>query len=368
MKMFWLSTFFNSIIDEQFTYHEPARHTEAISIFNMNHTAHILGTGGIGIAAGVCLARAGWNVTMVDSNDKKIEAGKRDGMSVDGQIETRAQFVSFQKWSPPANETILLCVKTFDNASVLQRIDNMEHVVPIQNGFDAQLELLHHPAEAIASFVSECDADRPATRITRAGSLHIGARHDINPAQQECIDTLANALAQGKLFPVENVPSIKPFKATKLMYNAAISPLAASAGVDNAQLLIDPLAQKMFFSLLRENYSILRNAGLEMATIGPFHPNTVMRILCTPLLAKCMGVFFRPSLRGTYCSMSPDMGSGRTEVDAYNGHLVRLAGNFPCPINRAVVALVEKISRERLAPSLSHLHELAATLALGVRA
>ena len=210
----------------------------------MNHTAHILGTGGIGIAAGVCLARAGWNVTMVDSNAKKIEAGKRDGMSVDGQIETRAHFVSFQKWAPPANETILLCVKTFDNASVLQRIANMEHVVPIQNGFDAQLELLHHPAEAIASFVSECDADCPATRITRAGSLHIGARYDINAAQQECIDTLANALAQGKLFPVENVPNILPFKATKLMYNAAISPLAASAGVDNAQLLIDPLAQK----------------------------------------------------------------------------------------------------------------------------
>jgi 2-dehydropantoate 2-reductase len=39
------------------------------------------------------------------------------------------------------------------------------------------------------------------------------------------------------------------------MYNTAISPLAASAGVDNAQLLIDPLAQHLFFALLRENYS-----------------------------------------------------------------------------------------------------------------
>ena len=334
----------------------------------MNHTAHILGTGGIGIAAGVCLARAGWNVTMVDSNAKKIEAGNCDGMSVDGQIETRARFVSFQKWAPPTNETILLCVKTFDNASVLQRIANMEHVVPIQNGFDAQLELLHHPAEAIASFVSECDADRPATRITRAGSLHIGARHDMNAAQQERTYTLANALAHGKLFPVENVPNILPFKATKLMYNAAISPLAASAGVDNAQLLIDPLAQKMFFALLRENYSILKNAGLEMQTIGPFHPDTVMQILRTPMLPKLMGVFFRPSLRGTYCSMSPDMGSGRTEVDAYNGHLIRLAGNFPCPMNRAVVVMVEKISRERLTPSHSHLRELAAMLPRGVLA
>jgi 2-dehydropantoate 2-reductase len=334
----------------------------------MNHTAHILGAGGIGIAAGVCLARAGWNVTMVDSNTKKIEAGKRDGMSVDGQIETRAKFVLFQEWSPPTNEIILLCVKTFDNGPVLQRIANMEYVVPIQNGFDAQLELLDHPAEAIASFVSECDANRPATRITRAGALHIGARQDINAAQQERVSTLAHSFERGNVFPVESVANIRPFKATKLMYNAAISPLASSAGVDNAQLLIDPLAQKMFFALLRENYSILKNAGLEMQTIGPFHPDTVMRILRTPMLPKLMGVFFRPSLRGTYCSMSPDMGSGRTEVDAYNGHLIRLAENFPCPINRAVVAMVEKISRERLTPSHSHLRELAAMLPRGVLA
>ncbi len=336
-----------------------------VALSSMNHTAHILGAGGIGIAAGVCLARAGWNVTMVDSNPNKVIAGARNGMSVDGQIETRAKFVSFQEWMPPTNETILLCLKTFDNATVLQRMANMEHVVPIQNGFDAQLEALSHCAEAIASFVSECDADRPATRITRAGSLHIGARHDINSAQQERIDTLANAFKRGNIFPVESVAKIRPFKATKLMYNAAISPLAASAGVDNAQLLIDPLAQKMFFALLRENYSILKNAGFEMQTIGPFHPDTVMRILRTPLLPKLMGVFFRPSLRGTYCSMSPDMGSGRTEVDAYNGHLIRLAGDFPCPINRAVVAMVEKISRGRIAPSYSHLHELVATLPRG---
>ena len=333
----------------------------------MNHTAHIIGAGGIGIAAGVCLARAGWTVTMVDSNPNKVAAGKCDGMSVDGKMETRAKFVSFQDWSPPVNETILLCVKTFDNASILQRISNIEHLVPIQNGYDPQLERLSHGVEAIASFVSECDTNQPVTRITRAGALHIGARQDMTEANQERIHTIASALAGGNLFAVESVANIRPFKATKLMYNAAISPLAASAGVDNAQLLIDPLAQKMFFALLRENYSILTNAGLELKTIGPFHPDTVMRILRTPILPKIMGVFFRPSLRGTYCSMSPDMGSGRTEVDAYNGHLIRLAADFPCPINRAVVAMVEKISRERLAPSHSHLHEMAATLARGVR-
>ena len=331
----------------------------------MNSSVHILGAGGIGIAAGVCLVRAGWSVTMVDSNPHKVGIGQSDGMSVDGAITTRANFVQFQDWTQPADATILLCVKTFDNAEVFRRISNFEAVVPIQNGYEAELEAKNHSVEAIASFVSECAPDRPVTRITRAGALHIGPRKNIPATQQEKAQMLAGALKQGNMFSIESVANIQPFKATKLMYNAAISPLAASAGVDNAQLLIDPLAQRLFFALLRENYSILQHAGVSLETIGPFHPNTVMRILRTPLLPKLMGVFFRPSLRGTYCSMSPDMGSGRTEIDAYNGHLVRLAGDFPCPINRAVIALVEKISCDRIAPAHSHLHQLAANLPQG---
>jgi 2-dehydropantoate 2-reductase len=330
-------------------------------------SAHILGAGGIGIAAATCLVRAGWDVTMVESNSSKVAAGRRDGMMLDGQPAHRVSFVHFDQWSPPPDTTVLLCTKTFDNAAILHRIANTNTLLPIQNGYDPHLERLNHPAEAIASFVSACPADRPVARITRPGSLHIGPRRSVTGTEQEQIDALASALAKGELFPVERVADVRPFKATKLMYNAAISPLAASAGVDNAELLVDPLAQQLFFALLRENYAILHHAGLALEKIGPFHPDTVMRILRTPFLPKLMGLFFRPSLRGTYCSMSPDMGSGRTEIDAYNGHLVRLAGNVPCPINTAVITLVDRISRERLAPARAHLHHLAATLPKGVR-
>jgi 2-dehydropantoate 2-reductase len=61
--------------------------------------------------------------------------------------------------------------------------------------------------------------------------------------------------------------------------------------------------------------------------------------------------------------MAPDIGSGRTEIAAYNGHLVRLAGNLPCPLNRAAVALVERISAERLAPHRRHLEAMLPALA-----
>jgi 2-dehydropantoate 2-reductase len=145
------------------------------------------------------------------------------------------------------------------------------------------------------------------------------------------------------------------------MYNAAISPLAAAAGLDNGQLLWIPKARLLFFALLKENYAILNHAGIPFARIGPFHPNRVNRILHHGSIARFLAWSFYPSLRRTYCSMAGDLPKGRTEVDYYNRHLIDLAGDFPCPINRRVYEMVKRMERDRLSPSLARLNELVGT-------
>lgn len=331
----------------------------------LNKAVHVLGAGGIGVALAWCLMRDGCHVTMVDSNADKIRAGNKNGLTVTGRGTVYPEFVGFEEWQPPDDACILLCTKTYDNPAVINRLQTASHLVPVQNGFDPELDQLTHPGEGIASFVSECLRDQPITRITRPGSLHIGARRDITEPERNEIAALATVLSGAGLFPVELVDDVRPYKAAKLMYNAAISPLAASAGVDNGELLTDKLAKQLFFALLKENYAILRHANVPLARIGPFHPDTVAKILRTPGLASLMAVFFRPSLRGTYCSMAPDISTGRTEIDAYNGHLIRLAGDFSCPLNRAAYALVEKIVTQYLPTGREHLHAMAASLPEG---
>ena len=328
----------------------------------MEPRVHVVGVGGIGVVLAWSLARAGWDVTVVECCPDKIAAGRADGIVVAGQAPVKLPFVAFADWQPPTDAVILLCTKTYDNPTVLARLKTTRRLVPVQNGYDTVLDSRDYAGEGVASFVSECARKRPVARITRPGMLHIGARRPATAEERDGLASLAGAFRQAGLFKVELVADVRPFKAAKLMYNAAISPLAAAAGVDNAALLTDTLAKRLFFGLLLENYAVLRHAGLALAKIGPFHPDTVARILRTPGLPALMAIFFRPSLRGTYCSMAPDIGRGETEIDAYNGHLVRLAGNFPCPLNRAAVRLITRITRDGMAPRRSHLDEMAADL------
>jgi 2-dehydropantoate 2-reductase len=329
----------------------------------MKPQAHVVGAGGIGVVLAWSLARAGWHVTLVERHPDKIAAGKADGIVVGEKAPVRLPILDFADWQPPADAVILLCTKTYDNAEVLARLETTRRLVPVQNGYDTALDAHDFAGEGIASFVSECARERPVARITRQGSLHIGARRPATTEERNGLALLAEAFRQAGLFRVELVEDVLPFKAAKLMYNAAISPLAAAAGIDNAELLTDTLAKRLFFGLLRENHAVLRHAGTALAKIGPFHPDTVARILRTPGLPEVMAVFFRPTLRGTYCSMAPDIGHGETEIDAYNGHLVQLAGNFPCPLNRAAVSLIKRITREGTAPRRSNLQEMATDFA-----
>lgn len=322
----------------------------------MIQSIHIIGAGGIGVAMGYALANSGLKITMVEQNTNKVDSGNKEGLQVEGHPTIKnISFIAFDEWQQPDNTITMLCTKTFNNAEVLERIYNKHLIIPVQNGYDELLDQQEHFGEAIASYVSECERDRPYTRITREGELHIGLRQQTSNENKAIVAELAASLKGNPLFEVLLVDDVLPYKRTKLMYNSAISPLAASAGVDNATLLSDKLVKKYFFKLILENYSILKNAKFELAKIGPFHPDTVSKILRIPGLPEIMSHSFKPSLRGTYCSMAPDMGTPQTEIEAYNGYLTKLAGDLPCPYNRAAVHMVRTITKERLQPDYQHL-------------
>ncbi len=241
---------------------------------------------------------------------------------------------------------------------MLARIPKNRRLVSIQNGFDVDLDARDEPVEAIASFVSECHPDRPETRLSRFGSLYVGARGSHRNGIGDDLDVLSATLRGQGLFKLRVVENVLPFKHSKLMYNAAISPLASAGGLDNGTLLRPGPARRLFFALLQENYRILRQAGKELGKVGPFSPDTVQRILKRGWVAQSLAWAFYPSLKGRYCSMSLDLPAGKTEVDNYNGYLIRLAGAFPCPLNRLTFEMIRGMEVTRTSPAEAHLASL----------
>jgi 2-dehydropantoate 2-reductase len=316
---------------------------------------HVVGAGGIGCAVGYALLRAGIPVLFVETDIAKIEWGQKQGVQVNDFPAIRAPFVHFEDWQP--GPTVLLCTKCYDNSAVLSRLPNDTQLIPIQNGFDSQLHKFKHRYEGIASFVAKCLPNRTHTQITRAGALHFGPRLRVRsgePTVPRFWKALCQLTQKQRLFRIVEVDDILPIKYTKLLYNAAISPLSAAAGFDNGQLLSVPLARRLFFALLLENYRILRAAEIALGKVGPFHPTTVAWILQHNWLARFMAKVFEPGLRGTYCSMAGEIQKGRTELDNYTGHLLHLAAitNTHCPLNRAIYELVTNMTKSRANPSI----------------
>lgn len=326
---------------------------------------YVVGAGGIGCAVGYALISGGLDVTFVEVDRRKLEWGSRNGIGLDNRSLLSAKFVCFEEWKPSDRCVVILCTKCFENASILTQLPESVGVMPIQNGFDSEL-MERSTLEGIASFVSECLPDRTQTRITRRGDLHIGQWGETN--EKEIIGEfrrVVDVLKKCGDFNVKIVPNVLPYKYSKVMYNAAISPLAAMAGLDNGQLLTIRKARDFFFRILRENYSILRAAGVPLGVIGPFHPDTVNRILHYPFLAEIMAKPFAYSLRNTYCSMAGDIEKGRTEIDFFNGHLIELAGDREIPLNRLIFDFLKCMERARQTPSLDWLDALIETTRIG---
>lgn len=327
-----------------------------------------MGAGGIGCAVGYALCAAGVQPVLVDANPRKIHWGRRHGIRIDRRPALPARFEAFADWQPEPGATVLLCTKCYDNNAVLSRLAEPATLIPIQNGFDPRLGGNHGGIEGIASFISECYPDRTHTRLTRRGSLHLGGRA-LAPSEgngngaagaidRTLLRKLATLLRVRAPFDVFVVENILPYKYTKLMYNAAINPLAALTGLDNGELVMLPKVRHWFFALLKENYGILTANAIPLGKIGLFHPATVQRILSHSALARLFAWLFYPTLRGSYCSMSLDLPRGQTEIEFFNRHLIDLAGDFPCPINRRVYALVKRMEGDRTPPGTHVLDDL----------
>ena len=320
---------------------------------------YVVGAGGIGCIASWVLSASGYRVCVVEADSCRREWISQHGIQLSGWGTVRPLMIDPANFQHLDVNRVIVCVKSFDNPTVIPMVKHCKSVLMIQNGIDPRLNEIAHRTDGIVSFIGEAEKGTGRVRLSRLGALYLGCAFK-NSAKE------ASALWLRDLCPafrrlgirVSGVGDILPYRNMKFVYNCAISPLASAAGVDNGKLLSDASLRKLFLGLLIENIAIMRAGGHALAKVGPFSPDRVAAILSSPWLARVLGYWFERSLRGTYCSMSDDFISGRTELPQYLGYLLEIAGPLPCPVNRLLYQEVQSLLVRGFGPEIGIVERL----------
>jgi 2-dehydropantoate 2-reductase len=308
----------------------------------------VQGAGGVGLGLGSFLLAAGEAVAFV-GRDATVAALRRDGLTRGGRFGAhRAPPGSFAAVEAldalaggafEAPDFVLACVKSFDSERAAAALAAATHVlgehadvVVCQNGWggaDAFARALG-PARVYGARVITGFACPTLSRVevtAHAEPVAVGCLFGAPPAAAE---PLCAALRRGGL-PAETTERLGELLVEKLLYNGCLNALGAICGVPYGALGASAPARAVMRELAEEAYRALDAAGLRARwpTADGF-----LKALYEELL---------PPTAAHEPSTLQDLRAGRrTEIDALNGAVVRLAEahGLDAPVNRTLCELV----------------------------
>ena len=302
----------------------------------------VFGAGAVGQGVGAFLAAAGHAVTLL-LRPRYRRAIARRGLKVFGLFGERSVpparltlATDAGELSPDGYDVILLCVKSYDTPAAAPAIEALLSegtvVVSMQNGY-GNVELLAsrfgHERVLCARVITGFAIPSPGrVEITvHADDVLIGA---FGRPSHPMADKLAAALSEAGLpsSPAENVEAALW---GKILYNCALNPLGAILGVHYGALGDSPDARAVMDAVIDEVFAVIDSHGFAC----PW-----------PSAAEFREVFYARQIPATYDhrpSMLQDLSAGkRTEIDALNGAIVRLAAanGLATPVNATLTRLI----------------------------
>jgi 2-dehydropantoate 2-reductase len=319
----------------------------------------VLGAGAVGLGLGSFLLAAGERVAFV-ARPATGAALRREGLERSGRFGAhRAEPGSFAALErleelPAAGFTapdaVLACVKSFDSeaaaaalAAATSLLGERTLVVVCQNGWggaDVFARALGpervYGARVITGFVRPSPARVEVT--AHAEPVAVGSLFGAPPA---AAGPLCAALRRGGL-PAETTDRLGELLLAKLLYNGCLNALGAICGVPYGALGESAPARAVMREVAEESFRALAAAGLR--TRWP-SADAFLKSLYEELLP--------PTARHEPSTLQDLRAGRRTEIDALNGAVVRLAEahGLDAPVNRTlceIVRLLEaKAARER---------------------
>jgi len=309
----------------------------------------VFGAGAVGQGAGAFLAAAGHEVTLLLRSRYRRAIGRR-GLNVSGIFGERSVppagltlATDPAELSPDGYDVILLCVKSYDTPAAAAAIEELLSedtvVVSMQNGY-GNVELLasrfgHHRvlcARVITGFAIPSPGRVEIT--VHADDILFGA---FARPSHPMADALAAALRESGL-PSRPAENVEAALWGKILYNCALNPLGAILGVHYGALGDSPDSRAVMDAVIDEVFAVIHAHGFPCPWAGA---------------GEFREVFYAKQIPATYDhrpSMLQDLAAHkRTEIDALNGAIVRLAAekHLTTPVNAALTRMVHFLEARR---------------------
>jgi len=314
----------------------------------------VIGAGAIGGTLGALLARAGRDVVFLTKSRETAEAINRDGMTVSGVRGTFTARVraghQADRLAPPFG-LVMAAVKTYDLEAALGpalgAIAEGCPVVSLQNGICIEeLEALVGADRAVGCAVGWGATMHGPSRmeLTSEGGLVMGCR---SVAGQARLAAVAQAL--GPVFPVSLSADILADLYSKLLINSCITTLGAISGRTLGWMLARRVYRAWFIDIIREGMAAARAAGIRVPPYaGRLDYDAFLRGdgplggFRRHLFIRMMGMKYRRLKSSSLQSLERGR---RTEVDSFNGYIVRMAAahGLTAPVNERLVRMVHEI-------------------------
>jgi len=300
---------------------------------------YVIGAGAMGGIYGGLLAKAGYDVTLIDIRQDHVGLVERDGLVVEGvrgHHVVRLPAQTDGDGLAPADFAIIFtdANSTKDAARTAQQLLKPDgFALTLQNGIgnvESLVEALGKGRVVAGVTMNSGAFPGPGhAAYTNAGVTSIGELDGRATSRIEAVAVMLNKA--GIETKIVSDPMAEIW--SKFVLNCAINSLTAVTGLRSGEMYRTPEVNALQDRVIDEILAVVERKGIKLAEPEPRKK----------IKAHCRIRYNRPS-------MMQHMEQGRrTEIDALNGALVREAKalGIAVPYNETVVAIVKGMERSR---------------------
>ena len=300
---------------------------------------YMIGAGAMGGVYGGLLARAGYDVTLIDPREDHIRKIRSEGITIEGVRGTHVIKLPAQcdyAGLAPADLAIIFTDSnsTRDAAKAARQMLKPDgFALTLQNGIgNVEALIAELGKERVIAGVSMNSAANPAagrSAYTNVGMTSIG---ELDGRDTQRVKQVAEMLSKAEI-PTEIIPDPMNWIWGKFVLNCGVNALTAITGLRSGEMYRTPEVSALQDRVIDEIMAVVERKKL---TLPEKDPRKKIKDHCR--------------IRYNKPSMMQHIEQGRrTEIDALNGALVREAKTLgiATPYNEAVVAVVKGLEKSR---------------------